>query len=106
MTKPALSEAAGFSVGSGTINSSINGVPENSSSGKARPGLLEMKLVRRIDLDVDGQSELVYVITEAGREALRAWMAERGGLPPMRDKTISTNRRYGDGKAKEDRGED
>jgi len=101
LTKAALAEAAGFSAGSGTINSSLNGVPEGSSSGPARPGLLEMGFVKRFPLDIDGVEEVVHVITEEGRAALAAYMETHGGLPKMRSKEASTNRRYGDGKAKE-----
>lgn len=94
LTKAALAEAAGFSPGSGTINSSLNGVPEGSSSGKPRLGLLEMELVYRVELDIDGVMEMVYFITPKGREALRDWMTSNGGLPKMRSKEASTNLRY------------
>lgn len=94
LTKARLAEAAGFSAGSGTINSSLNEVPEGSSSGPARPGLLEIGFVQRFSLDIDGVEEVVHIITEAGREALKVYMATHGKLPKMRSREASTNKRY------------
>ncbi len=96
LIKSALAEAAGFTAKSGTINSSLNGIPEGSSSGKPTLGLIEMGYVLRSPLDIDGIQEVVYSITEKGRGALAQWMSDNGGLPKMRDKKISTNRRYTD----------
>jgi hypothetical protein len=98
LTKIKLAEAAGFSPGSGTIVTALNGVREGSSHGSACLGLLEMGFVQRFSLDIDGIEEVVHVITEEGREALRDYMETHGGLPKMRSKEASTNRRYSGGK--------
>lgn len=81
----------GWSATSGTFTNAMNGVKEGSSTGGAHPGLVRLGLVEKVELDIDGLVELVYRITEQGREALRLHGDE---LPDMRDKTISTNKRY------------
>ena len=91
MTQVKICRACGFSEKSGTIRSIINGVPEGSSSGPARPGLVTLGLVDRVELDIEGVLEVVYRITDRGLARLEQ---EDRQLPPLRDKDISTNRRY------------
>lgn len=93
LNRAKLSERAGFSPISGTINSCLRGVPHGSSSGPARPGLLTLGYVQTFELDINGIPELVYQITEKGKEALEAVLSEVK-IPKMRDKVMSTNSRY------------
>lgn len=97
LVRQVICERAGFSPISGTINSCMNGVPDGSSSvqGRAgRPGLIELGMVAKEMMNVDGAEELAFRITPLGRAALAAQLAELGELPEPRDKTTSTNRRY------------
>lgn len=91
LNRPKLCQAAGFSPTSGTITNALNGIRPGSSTGSPRLGLVQMGLVERLELDIDGAMEVAFVITAAGRQAL----ADRGEeLPPLRDKDLSTNNRY------------
>jgi hypothetical protein len=94
LSRVKICQRAGFSEISGTITSALNGVPPNSSSGPARPGLVELGMVTKETIDVDGEEELVFRITPAGRAALAAFFDAGGTLPKHRDKKSSTNLRY------------
>jgi hypothetical protein len=89
-----LAAKAKFRPKTGTINAALHGVKEGSSTGSPRPGLLEMGMVDRIELDIDGLVELRYVATDKGKAALARWLDEHGPLPVGRDKDASVNRRY------------
>ena len=98
LTRPRIAQRAGFTELSGTVTRVINGLREGSSSGTSHLGILALGLVEREELEVDvGLTETVYRITELGREVLAAWVEENGGMPILRSRTGSTNRRYRDG---------
>ena len=92
LTRTKLQQRCGFSEKSGTITRVMNGVKEGSSSGAARPGLIDLLLVRSYVLNVDGAEEVVYKATELGLAVLRAHGPEN--LPPLRGRDVSTNLRY------------
>lgn len=99
LTRHKICERTGFSEISGTINAALNGTPEGSSTingGPRRPGLLELDLVRRSKLTVEGDEELVFEITPAGLAVLERQRAELEKSPALRDAASSTNRRYKD----------
>lgn len=94
LTRSKIAEKAGFSAVSGTVTRVLNGVKQGSSSGAARPGLMELGMLVKVELDIDGVTEVGYQITEAGREALRKYQRIHNQLPPLRRSDISTNKRY------------
>ena len=90
LTRQKLNERSGFSSVSGTITRVMNGVPQGSSSGAERPGLIPLGCVRKFDVDIDGIVETVYQITPLGREVLAA-----NPLPTKRrSREASINHRY------------
>lgn len=94
LTRAKLAERIGLSPISGTLSSVLNGVREGSSSGPARPGILSLGLAERFDIEVEGLLETVYQVTDKGERVLQQILDERGQLPELRDKDISTNKRY------------
>jgi hypothetical protein len=99
LSRAQLCARAGFSEISGTITSALNGVKDGSSTvqgGAGRPGLLELGLVARTVLDVDGAEELTFRATPLGVAVLAAYFAGGGKLPKHRDAASSTNQRYRD----------
>ena len=90
LSRAELGAACGFTELSGSITRVLNGIREGSSSGAAHPGLLTLKLIEEVEVDVDGAKETLYRITEAGLRAV----ADAGPLPPLRDRDASTNERY------------
>lgn len=84
---------AGLSPTSGTFPSAVTGVREGSTHGPPSPGLLRMGLVRAVRVDVDGLQEVAYAVTQAGRDALAAWLS-RNRLPAVKERAAATNKRY------------
>jgi len=87
-----MAEEAGFSTISATTWRALNGVRRGSSTGGPRPGLLELGLVAKEQLEIEaGLVETVYQITKLGRAVL-----EQQGrkLPELRSKESSINKRY------------
>lgn len=91
-----LAEAAGFVPTTGTINRVLNGVPPGSSSGASHPGLLELGLIKKTALVLDGGIvEANYQITAAGIAALKRFLAKhKGVVPKARTKESCINSRY------------
>lgn len=87
-----LSSKAGFTSLSGTLTRALHGLKEGSSSGAAHPGLLELGLIESEEVDWDGMKEVVYRLTDKGRE----WLPDeaKAALPTKRDEVASTNKRY------------
>ena len=95
LTRAKLSNAAGFSEVSGTVTRVLNGLREGSSSGSAHLGLVGLGYVERLDLDIDGVTEVAYRITDSGQAALDRFAEANGGrLPKMKDAGRATNKRY------------
>jgi len=95
LPRQVLAAEAGFVPTTGTINRVLNGVPAGSSSGPASPGLLKLGLVSKVVIDLDGETQDCYKATPRGAAALDAFLAARGGaMPPVRDRSSSTNKRY------------
>jgi hypothetical protein len=92
LTRNKICRAAGFSTGSGTLNYALNGMKVSKANPRPHPGLVELGLITKIDLDIDGVVEVGYRITEEGLAALEEYGV--AALPPTRDKEVSTNRRY------------
>lgn len=92
LTRIKLQQRCEFSEKSGTVTRVMNGVQEGSSSGAARPGLLELELVKTYILDIDGLQERVYQLTDVGRFVVK-YLAQRS-LPKKRGADVSTNLRY------------
>lgn len=91
MSRQRICQLVGFSDTSGTMSYMLHGKKVSKANPIPFPGLLELGMLCRDELDIDGVSEIVYRITKKGREAL----AEQGGeLPELRDKSLCTNRRY------------
>lgn len=94
MTRQALARLSGYSEISGSVTRSLNGVPEGSSSGPAQAGLIELRYVEVVTVDIDGVNEENYRITPSGLAALRAWRSAGRTLPPIKEAASCTNRRY------------
>lgn len=96
MPRQLLAKTAGFIPTTGTINRVLHGIQnKNSTSGAAHPGLLELGLMEKVDIDLDGRTVDTYRITRAGIVAVRDWLSHNE-LPPKRDEESSTNLRYAD----------
>ena len=95
ITRAQLGVRAGYTAISGTVTRALNGIHDGSSSGDAHPGLLSLKLVEEIAVDIDGHNEVNYRTTAAGIVAHQAHLIKQGGrLPQIRDAATCTNDRY------------
>jgi len=95
LTRSKISDRAGFAPNTGTLNYALNGMKLSKGNPRPHPGLVELGLVSKDILELDGGvTEEVYCITPVGTAALEAWLAEFGELPPLRDRRTSTNNRY------------
>ena len=94
VTRTQLGVRAGYTATSGTITRVLNGIRAGSSSGDPHPGLLARGMVVEIVLDVEGASEMNYRATGLGVKAYHEYVAERGGMPVVKDAAICTNDRY------------
>lgn len=90
LTRSKINDRAGISQVSGTVWRALNGLKEGSSSGAPHLGLLALGYVEEHRIDVDGVEETGYMITKAGKDALR----DVDDPPQMRDRVASTNKRY------------
>lgn len=93
LNRALLGVRAGYTPISGSITRALKGVRAGSSSGPPQLGLLDLGLVKEIDLDIEGVRELNYHITQAGIEAYKSFTAKKS-LPPVRDASICINGRY------------
>jgi hypothetical protein len=50
--------------------------------------------VEEVILDIDGVLESNYLITPAGISAIQAYIAAKGSLPVVRDRSTCTNDQY------------
>ncbi len=98
LNRASLSRRAGYTAISGSTTRALNGIHPNSSSGDAHPGLLALRFVEEVQVDVLGDGsvrETCYRVTAAGIAAHQAHVAEYGdALPALRDAAASTNHRY------------
>jgi hypothetical protein len=92
MSRSTLARACGYSSRSGTVNRALYGVPPGSSSGKPRPGLLNLGYVTA--LRPKGMPHDDFEICPAGQAALDAYLADHGPLPTATDQSSKTNKRY------------
>ena len=91
LSRAKLQERCGFTPTSGTVTRVMRGLPGGTSSGPACPGLIELGLVRVLNLEVDGVTEQCYQITPMGQGVIDC---HTGDLPPLRSVNGSTNSRY------------
>lgn len=94
LTRIALADRAGYTAISGSVTRALNGIHPGSSSGDPHIGLIGMKYVDVINIDVDGVEEQNYRITQLGIQAYVAFLAMGGQLPPVKDASICVNQRY------------
>lgn len=96
ITRANLAVRAGYTAVSGTTNRALMGISASGSrkTGDPHPGLLDLKLVVEVKIDLDGKTEINYRITPAGVEAYRAFVAAGNSIPPVKDASICTNDRY------------
>ena len=95
LTRTQLNKRAGFTAKSGSITRALNGIrATNKTSGVPHPGLVELGMIEVTTLDIDGMEEDNYRITKRGIEALLAFVARGGKIPPVKDPIIYTNLRY------------
>lgn len=94
VTRAQLAVRAGYTAISGTVTRALNGIREGSSSGDPHPGLLARGMIVEVTLDVEGTKEVNYRATDLGVRAYQAYLAERGGLPALKDAATCTNDRY------------
>lgn len=92
-TRAGLLKHAGYEPTSGVVNRALGGIL-SLKSGKPHLGMLALKLIEEVVLDIEGVSETNYRTTVAGIDAYRAYIAQVGALPPLRDKKACTNNRY------------
>lgn len=98
LTRACLNQRAGFTEKSGSITKAINGGKGGSKSNTLWPGLLELGLVSRVMVDIDGVMEDNYQITPNGIIAHNAWAEEHGELRAKRIAASCVNKRYKKGK--------
>ena len=91
LSRTRINQAAGFSEGSGTLNYALNGMKVSKANPRPHPGLMELGLVEKLLLDIDGLEEQCYRITGLGLAVLVTDGRELGAL---RSKEVSTNKRY------------
>lgn len=94
VTRAQLGVRAGYTAISGTVTRALNGIHPDSSSGDPHLGLLALKLVDEIILNIEGVTEINYRATAAGIQAYQKYLAERGGVPELRDAAACINDRY------------
>lgn len=86
-----LNAACGWTKESGTLTRALHGLREGSSSGAAHAGLLTLGWVEAVELDVDGRAEVMWRVTDVGREGLAQVEDVR---VTSRSKAASINHRY------------
>lgn len=91
LSRSKINEKCGLALTSGTVTRAMHGLPGNTSSGPAFPGLVNLGLVSVTDIDVDGVLERCYQITPLGLNVLECCDKD---LPKVRSKEASTNKRY------------
>lgn len=90
-----LGVRAGYTAISGTITRALGGISAGSSSGDPYPGLLELKLIETVTLDLEGVKEVNYRITTEGISAYQHHVATYGTkLPDVREREACINKRY------------
>jgi hypothetical protein len=89
-----IAERAGISPKSATTGQALRGVRPGSKYVKPRPGLVDLGLVERVVLDIDGLEEIDYRITPAGLAAMAEIEQSGRPIPPLRDKSLCVNQRY------------
>lgn len=94
ITRANLNTACGYSQISTGVTRPMQGIPPGSSSGNSYPGLIALKYVEEIVLDIEGVSEINYRITPIGAMAYLEWSITNGKLPELRDKNSCINDRY------------
>lgn len=94
VTRQVLARRAGYTPISGTINRVLHGIPPGSSSGEPHPGLLDLKLIEKLKVDVDGVSEDNYRITPEGIRAIQHYFASGKRIPELRNREYCINDRY------------
>lgn len=94
ITRTYLNMACGYSQISTGVTRPMQGIPEGSSSGNSYPGLLALKYVEEIILDIEGTAEVNYRITMLGAMAYLEWCAAGGKLPKLKDRESCINSRY------------
>lgn len=95
LTRAKLGVGAGYTAISGSVTRALDGIRPGSSSGAAHLGLLALGHVEVLILDIDGVKEINYRITASGIAAYRRWLAENGGIPPVRNAETCTNTKRG-----------
>jgi hypothetical protein len=90
-----IAERIGVSPISGTVTRAMRG-RKGDRFGPRQRGLIELRCVKELTLDIEGVLEVNYQITPAGRLHLADYLAQRQGrpLPRLRDADASTNLRY------------
>lgn len=97
ITRTYLNEVCGYSQISTGVTRPMQGIPSGSSSGKSYPGLIALKYVDEIVLDVDGVQEVNYRATLAGALAYLEWAATNNNskkLARVKDRESCINDRY------------
>lgn len=89
-----LGVKAGYTAISGTVTRALNGVKPGSSSGEAHLGLLGLKMIEEVIIDIEGTKEVNYRITWAGIRAYQDYIKRHGELPPLKDRGTCINDRY------------
>ena len=99
LSRAKLATRCGWSPISGTVNRALHGVAKNSKQAASEvctphKGLLALKLVEYVDVQLDGdKTDHGYRLLPAGKKALAAWLKDNK-LPKMRSKEASVNKRY------------
>lgn len=86
-----LGVQAGYTAISGSITRALNGIHPGSSSGDPHLGLLALELVEEVNID----GETNYRATALGVRAYQLYIQSKGGLPEVRDPTLTTNTNRG-----------
>ncbi len=94
LTRAVMAVRAGYTPISGSITRALMGIRQGSSSGDAHLGLIDLKLVETIELNIMGTLETNYRATPLGVRAMKKFLQEGGKLPPVRDAAVHTNQRY------------
>ena len=105
LNRAMLAVRAGYTAISGTVTRVLNGIAENSSTGPPHPGLLTLKLIETVEIQLDSGPEVNYRITRAGIRKMEVFLAINGNrLPPLKDISVCVNDKYR--KTKESAGAD
>ncbi len=94
LTRTILGIRAGYTATSGMVNRVLGGIQHKCKSGEAHPGILELELIEKESVEVDGVTEMNYRITAAGIQAYRHHITTYGKLPEFREKSLCVNDRY------------